>query len=202
MPCLMIFYYKSIQIEKGKSNAIHRWMLGALLLSFLGDCFLLIKGAKMLFILGLSSFLLAHICYIFAFKRDINKISKEQLLRDNLLIKISVLLFGSTLIVVLFSFGNEGFATMKVPVSVYALVIMTMAFTAALRKSFVNAQSYLLVLIGACLFVFSDSVIALNKFTALFENNNYLPRFLIMSTYGVAQYLIVKGILLQQELSA
>jgi len=48
---------------------------------------------------------------------------------------------------------------------------------------------YLLVLAGAILFVLSDSMIAINRFTQPFE----LARIAIMSSYITAQYLIAIG---------
>jgi uncharacterized membrane protein YhhN len=73
------------------------------------------------------------------------------------------------------------------------LVLLTM-FTAALnRQNKVNRQSYILVLVGAILFVLSDSMIAIDKFVYTFA----LSRIAIMTTYITAQYLIALGCLKQ-----
>jgi uncharacterized membrane protein YhhN len=53
----------------------------------------------------------------------------------------------------------------------------------------VKKKSFWLVLAGAILFVISDSAIAINKFSYKFEYSGLV----IMSTYIVAQYLIVTG---------
>jgi uncharacterized membrane protein YhhN len=66
--------------------------------------------------------------------------------------------------------------------------------TAAInRKEKVNKRSYFLVLSGAMLFVISDSTIAINKFSYQFESAGIV----IMSSYVVAQFLIVAGYIYQ-----
>ncbi len=44
-----------------------QWILGAMLLSWLGDVFLIPKGSKQAFLVGLGSFLLAHLAFAGAF---------------------------------------------------------------------------------------------------------------------------------------
>jgi len=61
------------------------------------------------------------------------------------------------------------------------------------RKEKVNLMSYTMVLTGALFFVISDSVIAINKFSHKFESSETI----IMSTYIIAQYLIVAGYIFQ-----
>jgi uncharacterized membrane protein YhhN len=80
---------------------------------------------------------------------------------------------------------------LKIPVFVYAIILSTMllfAFKGYLKWS-KPAGSY--ILLGAIIFVCSDSILAFNKFykPILFSS------FLIMATYLLAQYLIVVGIL-------
>lgn len=54
----------------------------------------------------------------------------------------------------------------------------------------------MLIIIGAVLFVLSDSTIALSKFSLLFTDKQNITRIIIMSLYGIAQFMIVKGYLL------
>jgi uncharacterized membrane protein YhhN len=53
-------------------------------------------------------------------------------------------------------------------------------------------KSYSFVLIGAILFIISDSLIAINKFAYSIP----LSGLWVMATYIAAQYLIVEGVLL------
>jgi uncharacterized membrane protein YhhN len=84
---------------------------------------------------------------------------------------------------------------MKVPVIFYAAVILSMVAAAINRMERVNRISYIAVLCGAILFVISDSLISINKFYAPFRYSGIA----IMSTYILAQYLIVYGIVKQDN---
>ena len=80
---------------------------------------------------------------------------------------------------------------MLIPVMIYMIVILAMATSAFVRKGIVNKYSYNFVFIGAIFFMISDSILALNKFYEAIP----LANILIMTTYALAQYLIVIGIL-------
>jgi uncharacterized membrane protein YhhN len=94
---------------------------------------------------------------------------------------------------VLVSFLYDDLADMRLPVIAYAIVILTMLAGAINRIEKVKTESYYLVLTGAILFVISDSVIAVNKFSHQFKSSGIF----IMSTYVIAQYLIVTGYIFQ-----
>jgi uncharacterized membrane protein YhhN len=74
------------------------------------------------------------------------------------------------------------------------LVILSMATTAFLRQGNVVKNSFVLVFIGAILFMISDSILALNKFYQPLPFTNIS----IMFTYGFAQLFIVFGLLKQR----
>ena len=80
---------------------------------------------------------------------------------------------------------------LKIPVFVYALTISIMLLFAL--KGFMNwhKPASIYILIGAIIFVASDSLLAFDKFYAPLQYSS----FLIMTTYLLAQYLIVIGIL-------
>jgi uncharacterized membrane protein YhhN len=63
------------------------------------------------------------------------------------------------------------------------------------RYGKVNGLSYILVVIGAILFVASDSMIAINRFIEKFD----FARVLTMACYITAQYLIVVGSIRQDQ---
>jgi len=104
-----------------------------------------------------------------------------------------VLTYGAMILWLLWG----GLKEMKLPVTLYTLVILTMLTAAINRKGKVNPHSYRLVLAGAILFVLSDSMIAINKFNQPFE----LARVAIMTSYVTAQYLIAIGCLRQFNLT-
>ena len=77
---------------------------------------------------------------------------------------------------------------MAIPVYVYLTVITTMGIMATFRDS-----SNMLVLCGAILFIVSDSMIAINKFSMPIIASDYF----IMITYYLAQFLIVNGFIIE-----
>lgn len=162
-------------------------LLTALTLSWIGDIILMFadKG-ELYFIAGLIAFLLSHISYIILF----NKQLKIYLNKSKIIFWVGVTVIVIYLIVIMLlllpSLGD-----LKIPVLLYALTISIMLLFAL--KGFLNwqkpANSY--ILIGATVFVASDSVLAFDKFYAPLQYGS----FLIMATYLLAQYLIVVGIL-------
>jgi uncharacterized membrane protein YhhN len=154
----------------------------ALLFSLLGDVLLMfVSNSEHFFIAGLVSFLLAHIMYILVFLRDRNR-------KKNSMPFIAFLLLYAT---GLFFLIKDGLGDLLIPVLVYMTVILVMATTAFMRKGIVIDRGYLYVFIGAVFFMVSDSLLATNKFYTTLPFSNVC----IMTTYAVAQFLIVLGIL-------
>ena len=162
-------------------------MLAGLIFSWSGDIFLEFSHLNPeMFIPGLVSFLLAHVMYIIIFIRTPGK---NSILKSRIFLLIPVMVFG----IILIWFLYDDLADMRIPVIIYAVVILTMLATALNRIDKVNRNSFYTVLAGAILFVISDSTIAINKFSTPFEASGIL----IMSTYILAQYLIVTGYIKQ-----
>jgi uncharacterized membrane protein YhhN len=80
---------------------------------------------------------------------------------------------------------------MRIPVIVYGLVISAM-LVLALSLSPLKERIGLFIVLGALLFVLSDSVLAINKFMRSFTGAGVI----IMLTYGMAQFFIVSGSIL------
>ena len=193
MPLLMIYLVRVTRL-----NSFYKLILAALFFSWLGDLFLMFTwtGAN-LFLFGLGAFLIAHLMYIAGFQKSPQGPS---ILKQQPLAAIPVVLFCTGLIYGLFQYGNTEFVEMKVPVILYAGVIMVMVLAALNRYRKVSTPSFYLVFLGALLFMFSDSLIAVNKFTTTFEDQPILIRVMIMSTYAIGQYLIVEGCIRQRSL--
>lgn len=192
MPLLMYFLYK-----ESKEVKAYLFIYLALFFSWFGDIFLMFprdessSNAKWLFIGGLVSFLIAHLNYSIHFIKEIKSKPKASIIVENPYMVLPFVIF----VVVLLRLLYPGLGSMKVPVTVYAIIITTMAMVAFNRKNIISKRSFYLVFSGAVLFVFSDACIAINLFYQPFE----LARMLIMSTYILAQYLIIKGILSAKE---
>ena len=197
MPALAIYFYRSIR--EFEIRPVHRMIFAALFFSWAGDVFLMVTwtGDK-LFLYGLSAFLVAHLFYIAAFNK-VNKRVVPSLIRVKPYAVFPILLYFAGLIYAMYMYGNSEFREMQVPVIIYAMVIMTMVLFALNRKNRVSESSHNLVFFGALFFMFSDSLIAVNKFTQTFENGPLVTSVLIMSTYCLGQYLIVKGSIRQYD---
>lgn len=166
-----------------------RWGVGlAMAFSLIGDVSLMFKGPPF-FLVGLSAFLLAHICYIYVFITQNQPAESPLLLKRKPWLIIFFVLYGLTLLaMVYFGLGN-----MLIPVCVYAVVILSMGLSALNRWKRVSQDSFSWVFLGSLLFMLSDSLIAITKFAFTIP----FSQTWIMLTYICAQYLIVIGIMRQ-----
>jgi uncharacterized membrane protein YhhN len=182
MPILMIFVYVNTKL----STSFSKLIFFALLFSLAGDVFLMPYFD--IFIFGLASFLIAHIFYIVAFLKG-NKLIEG--IKKNMLFVVILLLAYLSLIFILVSnmLESNTDVTLIVAVVIYATVITVMVLsTMSMYGNDASLQSKLMM-IGAIFFMFSDSVIAINKF--IFEIT--YSGLLIMLTYTLAQWLITVG---------
>ena len=141
--------------------------------SLFGDIFLMNIVDK--FIFGLASFLIAHIFYIIAFSKR-----KKQL---NI---ISALPFYAVAVILIFFFYPY-LGSIKVPVIIYIIVIITMVWRAFLQRNFDKVAIY--ALIGATLFAISDTNIAFTKFIHDYDYS----KIVTITLYWAAQFLIFKS---------
>jgi uncharacterized membrane protein YhhN len=184
IPILMLILWTNMVRENRKMNII---MFAALTFSWAGDIALEFTSENgNIFILGLVFFLLAHIMYLVVF---LTTPGKSSILSNRIYLLIPVLVFGFGLVYFLYNDLGD----MRIPVILYAVVILLMLTGAINRIEKVNRKSYWLVLAGAILFVISDSAIAVNKFSMPFKASSIV----IMTTYIIAQYLIVQGYIYQ-----
>jgi uncharacterized membrane protein YhhN len=166
-------------------------IIAALLFSWLGDVLLLFESKHALFfIAGLASFLITHICYIIYFLRV--KASHPSLIRKQPWIAALVAGYGVSL--VMFLLPRLG--GMKIPVTLYAVVICNMVIFSFHVFNRLSKPSNLLFVMGALLFTASDSMLAVNKFYQPFAGAGVL----IMLSYCAAQYCIVMGVVKRKEL--
>ena len=182
IPILMILFIVNLKLFSNRLNLI---MLAGLFFSWAGDVVLEFEG---LFIPGLGCFLLAHVMYLVVFFKTPGR---NVIFQKRWYLLIPVILSGAGLILYLYN----DLADMRIPVIIYSIVILTMLTGAINRLEKVNRTSYYLVLAGAILFVISDSAIAINKFSHHFESSGIV----VMTTYIIAQYLIVSGFIKQSK---
>ncbi|MDA8594885.1 lysoplasmalogenase [Flavobacteriaceae bacterium] len=168
MPVLAGYYYYS---SKTRNTAV----ILALSFSFLGDV-LLLQDAQDYFIMGIGSFLTAQLCYIYIFWSETRKIY-----------------WSKSWPFLLFYLGLMGFlgpdlGDFLIPMGVYGAVLSFMGITAL--SMYVKTKNWLF-LVGALLFIISDSSIAFSMFVWPELNMGLW----IMGTYIIAQFCLIKAIL-------
>ena len=179
--------YPGSAFIKGFSVAALAWiayreaagLLGtALLLSSIGDVLLDLDPG--LFVIGLCAFLAAHLLYtvIFVIHRARPVVLSGARIALLVLVLGYAALFARWLI--------PGLGALAVPVALYICAITAMVLTAILARF----PSYLVVL-GALLFLVSDSVLAVDRFKMAVP----MRGLLVWTTYYLAQYSIARGVL-------
>lgn len=147
------------------ATAYRRWIMIGLGFSVLGDILLAIP--RDLFVFGLAAFLCAHLAYLRGYC--------GLTLRPALPALAFAVLVGGGLFSLL---ASHGLGPLLIPVALYALAIGAMLWR-ALACGGVAA-------LGACAFVFSDSLIGNDRFVSPFAAAQYL----IILLYWLGQWLI------------
>lgn len=180
---LILYFYR---ITKPiASTLLTKSILSALIFSWIGDILLMWSH---LFVYGLGSFLMAHICYIIGFRlaqKSESKIHQVDFVRT-FFFNLPIYMVAA----ITFYLINPNLGNLKIPVIAYLIVIVSMVTTARERFKKCDPYSFWQVFIGALLFFVSDGIIALSKFYKAFPESGVL----IMGTYATAQLLIVMGI--------
>lgn len=151
----------------------------ALLFSTLGDHF----GSCHNFMAQMGFFALGHIWFIIYFiGRYFTRVEKDSRLTGKAKGYLAMVVFCTlTLLAVVFSkiVPEVPQGIMKFGVCIYALLISTMLTSAMLQRSSLFA-------LGAILFVFSDFILAWNKFVEPIPGRHYL----VLVPYFMAQWLL------------
>lgn len=146
----------------------------AILFSATGDVLLALNLSHG-FALGLSAFLVAQLCYV------------KTLLKwrhwSNWKVFPLGLLIAFILVCCWLVIPQSG--AMLIPIVIYMLALSAMAISAIFAS-----QSFGRLIFGALLFVISDALIAINKFVFTVPLQDYL----IMSSYYMAQFLLISAI--------
>lgn len=186
MPVLILFLWVNTKFK----SSFDKLILLGLIFGWMGDI-LLMFNKENLFVFGLASFLICHLFYIAAFINNTKKSGYKLSFINKFVLALIPLFYLIVLYSYIFPHINSSQANRPflIPVSVYALTIVTMSLFALWRIGSTNKWSAGLIIMGAFTFVVSDSLIAINKFVAPLTNANLL----IMLTYCLAQIWIVIG---------
>ena len=157
-------------------------LLAAIVFSMAGDVFLMLDGQLQtgLFIPGLISFLLAHVCYVALFRFDVTWFADRRAL-------LLVAAIGAAMYAFLWTHGLP--AALRLPVAAYVGVIALMAAQAWGRYRQLRSRAALLTALGASFFMLSDSILAINRFVQPLPWSSVS----VLGSYYAAQALIVWG---------
>jgi uncharacterized membrane protein YhhN len=163
-------------------SPLKKWIILGLVFSWAGDVLLMFQDDNpVFFLLGLSSFLLAHIFYILFF----HFIRINEGIKGRWFLLLIVAMYFIVINYILSPYLGE----MNLPVRIYAVVISIM-FLLAMHMLFIkNKIAGLFMMTGAMCFIISDSLLALNKFYYSFP----MAGIFVMATYGLAQFFITYG---------
>jgi len=163
----------AVLANKPPSNRYKRAIIAGLIFSLIGDVVLILPGD--VFLIGLVSFLIAHLFYIAAF------VMVGGFYRT-FWGTIPFLLVGIVLGIVLW----PDLGDMKSPVLAYMIIILIMAWQALGQWRQTGEIRALLAFLGAILFVISDLALAVNRFATPID----MAALLVLGTYYPAQWLI------------
>ncbi len=175
------FYYNSSSLLRKERILIFL----ALFFSLIADIVLITDNLFFL-VVGMSMFILVKICYSIVY------FFKAQFDIDRLLPFLTICLLYSLFVIY---FLYDAIGELYIPVYTYIFISLVMTKMAYLRYKRVNSKSYYLVLLGAIVFIISETIMAFYNF--------YKPLpftfTLVMTTYALSQYLSIRGIILQNS---
>ena len=155
------------------SNRYAPLVAAGLTFSLAGDIFLMLSDKR--FIWGLASFLVAHLCTILAFTARAG-------FRESPWISLPFITAGAVIVAQIASRARG----LRWPATLYALVLVAMAWRACATWAVLGSLPALLAMVGAGLFVVSDTLLAINRFVRRFS----VAQVLVLGTYYAAQALI------------
>jgi uncharacterized membrane protein YhhN len=167
---LALMVASACTLDPTTSDAVRIWFVVALVLSLLGEVFLMLPTDA--FVAGLGSFLLAHVAYIVGLNLE-----SDGNWWWAVPVALGVGVLGARLVR---GIRRSGHPEMVVPVVAYVLTIAVMVASALASGNAVAA-------VGAVLFMISDSLIGEQRFV---RPRGWQP-VAIMVTYHLAQALLV-----------
>jgi uncharacterized membrane protein YhhN len=179
-PMTMVFAIIFVAVRARSTGSTGRFdalLVAALVFSLGGDVFLMFAGGQY-FIPGLASFLVAHVFYIALFRQGLGWFPSKRGLAV-------VLAVGALMYAIVYPGLPD--PVLKGAVAAYVTVISLMASQALGRATVLGDNASRWVAAGACVFMVSDSLIALDKFVTPLP----LASLWILITYYCAQMLIV-----------
>jgi uncharacterized membrane protein YhhN len=185
IPALLAFYIASV-----KNPLI--FPIFALVFGWFGDVLLINKRRRLNFKLGLASFLLGHICYVFTFVNFLKSAGSninDAALRFNTTAALIYIPLAAVLGILMLMFIRPN-KEMLLPVIIYLIGIETMCFWALEAFVCKPGPSGALIFSGSLCFILSDTILGYYTFRKL----KRAGAVLIMLFYILAQAGIILGL--------
>ena len=159
----------------------------ALIFSWIGDMFLILKGVKW-FTVGGISFMISHFFFILSYAEfvDFSKI-------NTIFIVLLVGLFVISSSIIFKYLKPHLPKPLFYPMYLYLVINGTMNCFAWFRSMSISGLPCIITAIGALLFYISDSSLFFVRFK---KNSRLKTHFLVMLTYSLGELLIVLGLIL------
>ena len=185
-PLLISLLIVFISINTRLSTPHSKLIFLALVFSLIGDISLIPYFDD--FVMGLSSFMIAHVFYILSFLGN-DGFMKGLLLNKGLsiIVIIASILLISILVGSMFAKGE--FVVIIISVAIYSVIVLVMQLAAISTYGSEKSRSSKIILIGSIILMVSDSIIAID----MFYEKIYMSQLFIISLYALAEWLIVKG---------
>jgi len=175
-PLTMVFILLIAVLGQAAAPFYKYMIITGLVFSLAGDIFLMLPSDR--FVPGLVAFLIAHLFYSAAFASEVSALIWWP--------AIPLVIFGIIIYLIL----APALGKLKVPVLIYVVVILAMAWLAWERWSQMRQSGALLAAAGAVLFVISDTILAIHRFRGAFKSAHALN----LITYFAAQCLIASSV--------
>ncbi len=160
---------------------------GGLFFSLVGDiAFMFQHVDEFNFLLGIAALLIAQLFYTLAFAQNAVDVGDLDGLFVSLLLAVGIVAYGFFFSYDLMRYLDGDIA---IPVLAFMITAVLMGIGAGLRFKRTFPRSFWIVLIGALLFIVSDSLLVRDRFARPIAYGNVM----IMLTYGTAQLLFAAG---------
>ncbi|MBI38442.1 MAG: hypothetical protein CMF59_02510 [Leptospiraceae bacterium] len=168
------------------------WIVGGLLLGWVGDVVLMYPKVAVMFLIGLASFLVGHALYIYAFLESTGFLKGMPLW---FMASSAVFAFAAAAIFLYFKPHLTGEnANKKIPVALYSAIILAMSYASLaiwLNGSGTGVFFAMLPFVGSVFFIVSDIILA----QLLFVKSFRFDKAINMTAYLAGQYFIAQSYL-------
>jgi uncharacterized membrane protein YhhN len=183
---MVVLIAAAVSLQEGNPAAVCAFTLAALVLSLAGDVFLMLP--RDLFVAGLGSFLLAHIAYVAAFNPSAPPLGAT-------LVGVVLVLAAGVPLFLRMARGmtEKGQRKLLLPVGLYfaAIGAMVVSAIATVCRPDWDAAHAALAVVGAVLFMTSDSLIGWRRFVRPVRHGDLA----VIVTYHLAQAALVLALL-------